>query len=391
MSSRRSSREHKNKFIVGDCVETSKGEKCIIRFIGKVEGLSSANLYGIEYIDGTIGEHNGKYKGKKYFIGLPKRCSFIKYNTIRRKAKFYDINQPRKSRSKASTPRSQPRRRPKGSKKRKSLPTKMSAFSSTPNRQRTPNRKRNSLPIKIQNGSPRHNRSEIGRLDRLSERSSNSNSVRSSMQSSPQNNKSKTRLTKRSNSKSRTATRSSSKPVQSQNARNKQRHSEPTTPSIPHRECSRYRHERIHFSQMDSLDLSGLNMSDLLHLDAGDDGDIDDEIAPHRPRTESNHSNHSNLSNLSASRKMASPQIMLSQDSMNEWHLKRNLLIGDIYIGHRYLLKDGRVGISMYVGPLHWIDAGRVSPENEYIGIALEKGEGIDNRFTLCLFRSKSL
>merc|ERR1719334_241437 len=111
MASRRSSREHKNKFNVGDCVETSKGEKCIIRFIGRVDGFSSGTVYGIEYIDGTIGEHNGKYKGKKYFIGLPKRCAFIKYNPIRRKAKFYDINHSKKShrtkrtKCSASTPR----------------------------------------------------------------------------------------------------------------------------------------------------------------------------------------------------------------------------------------------------------------------------------------------
>ena len=76
---------------------------------------------------------------------------------------------------------------------------------------------------------------------------------------------------------------------------------------------------------------------------------------------------------------MASPRIVPSEDSKSKWRLKRNLLIGDIEVGHRYLLKDGRSGKSMFVGPLHWIDAGRISAENEWIGIALEKGEGIQS------------
>ena len=80
------------KFVVGDIVETSKGEKCIIHYIGKVDGLSNVEMYGIEYIDGTIAEYDGTYKGKKYFNGKSKRCSFIKYNKIRRKTKYHHID-----------------------------------------------------------------------------------------------------------------------------------------------------------------------------------------------------------------------------------------------------------------------------------------------------------
>lgn len=123
-------RERQQKFTIGDCVETSKGEKCIIHYIGKVDGLSNIEMYGIEYIDGTIAEYDGTYKGKKYFNGKPKRCAFIKYNKIRRKTKnpqyIFQCNiNSRKSKSKSLRTRSVS---PALNKKRKSLPSKLNAL-----------------------------------------------------------------------------------------------------------------------------------------------------------------------------------------------------------------------------------------------------------------------
>ena len=128
-----STRYKRQKFVVGDCVETSTGDKCIIHYIGKVDGLSNIEMYGIEYIDGTIAEYDGTYKGKKYFNGTPKRCSFIKYNKIRRKTKHFVKNNNnnikiKKRRSVKNKEYMVDGKKIMSNNKRKSLPTKLNQF-----------------------------------------------------------------------------------------------------------------------------------------------------------------------------------------------------------------------------------------------------------------------
>ena len=325
----------RGKFRVGDCVETAKGEKCIIRFMGKVEGFSTNTVYGIEYIDGTIGEHNGKFKGKKYFIGLPKRCAFIRYSTIRRKAKYYDVRKGEKVRfnsvqsriAKFEKPKQAKHRKKESSKcvrseklrpskKRRSLPTKIKEFTETKHRKKTRirSKKRKSLPTKLnKEGAPNIN-AKLDDLDDL--------------------------------------TKSKKKNFKNNRSRKSNEFGKAQTPK---NECSMYKHERIHFSQMDALDFSALDLQEMERESECDEVSVDTPPL----------------------RKNASIKIRLSEDSLNEYHLKRNLVIGDIYTAHRYQLKDGRHGICMYVGPLHWINNGVMDTENEFIGIALEKGEGM--------------
>merc|ERR1712048_398418 len=88
------------QFALGDCVETWRGEKCIIRYIGNVDHFAT-EMYGIEYVDGTLGQHDGEYRGKQYFVGKPNRCSFIKYSKIRGKTRYYKSEH----RSSSSSPR----------------------------------------------------------------------------------------------------------------------------------------------------------------------------------------------------------------------------------------------------------------------------------------------
>lgn len=42
-------------------------------------------MYGIEYVDGTVGKHNGSVKGVCYFSGIPNRCTFITKDKIRKR------------------------------------------------------------------------------------------------------------------------------------------------------------------------------------------------------------------------------------------------------------------------------------------------------------------
>ena len=119
----------------------------------------------------------------------------------------------------------------------------------------------------------------------------------------------------------------------------------------------KHEHERIHLSQMDILQFIDIEKEEK-----------EEEREEKEEREEIRNS---------IQRKNAKSNVILSQDSLNEYHLKRNLLIGDIYIGHRYKLKDNRYGICMYCGPLHYINNGKIDGiENEFIGIALEKGIG---------------
>merc|ERR1712154_114045 len=118
----------------------------------------------------------------------------------------------------------------------------------------------------------------------------------------------------------------------------KTRHSE----NSQERECSLYKHERIHFSKMELLELADNAIST--------DSDLADDESPD-----------------SKQRKMAFAKNVLST---KQYQRKKNIIIGAIKVGHKYKLKNGEYGICCYVGPVHWKN-NQHSLENEYIGMAM--------------------
>merc|ERR1712228_646699 len=337
---------------------TSKGEKCIIRYIGKVNH-QNIEMYGIEYIDGTLGQHNGEYKGKKYFIGQENRCSFIKYSKIRGKTKYYQ-NEPR-----VNPNRSSPRKYKKSPNKIHSKNIFLEQYNNKLKKKRVSvsrsMSKRKSLPIKTKQNKTSNTQKLARRasdgnktknkylihLDELTKkkRASHSKSLRKPKAKKHAKCATKTPKMHKTSNKQRATSmhhmlkggvtrscqkRQSLKVLKDERIRSK---------SIGNvKECTIYNNECIHFSQMDSIKT--------------------DEDVSESP---------------SFRRKMAFGQNILSKDSLSEYRIKHNVLIGDIYINHRYQLKDGQYGICLYVGSLHWIDD---NVYNEYIGIALEKPEG---------------
>ena len=91
--STKSSKNRSKEYKVGDYVELSKGQMGTIKYIGKTDFSRNEIMYGIEYIDGTIGKHNGTVKNKVYFNGLPDRCCFVKIVKIRKKLTKLQKNQ----------------------------------------------------------------------------------------------------------------------------------------------------------------------------------------------------------------------------------------------------------------------------------------------------------
>ena len=56
----------------------------------------SGTWYGIEYVDGSLGRHNGTIHGNTYFHGMDRRCDMIRADKIRSKATKARYNsQPR--------------------------------------------------------------------------------------------------------------------------------------------------------------------------------------------------------------------------------------------------------------------------------------------------------
>ncbi len=72
------------KYNEGDIIITTCGVVARILWIGRVKSLANRNkLYGIEYIDTTIGVFDGLYGGKRYFHGRKDKCSLVKYSELR--------------------------------------------------------------------------------------------------------------------------------------------------------------------------------------------------------------------------------------------------------------------------------------------------------------------
>jgi len=72
---------------VGDCVEVSKSRVAVIKYIGPLRD-NRGTWYGIEFVDGSVGSHNGVYQNVIYFKGADKRCEFMHRGDIRRKLTF---------------------------------------------------------------------------------------------------------------------------------------------------------------------------------------------------------------------------------------------------------------------------------------------------------------
>ena len=85
-SGKRKSSHIIHTYKTGDCVEITHRRVAIIKYIGKLKDVRGI-WYGIEFIDGSVGSHNGSYKGIFYFKGTDKRCEFIQKGDIRRKLK----------------------------------------------------------------------------------------------------------------------------------------------------------------------------------------------------------------------------------------------------------------------------------------------------------------
>ncbi|ETO19765.1 hypothetical protein RFI_17467, partial [Reticulomyxa filosa] len=78
--------QYENHYDIGDHVLLSKDREGVVKYIGIVPSISEETLqYGIELMAGNIGEHNGTYEGKYYFLGNEQRCVFVDSEQLRRK------------------------------------------------------------------------------------------------------------------------------------------------------------------------------------------------------------------------------------------------------------------------------------------------------------------
>eukprot|EP01083_Nonionella_stella_P067541 178711_1 len=56
-----------------------------VKYVGECN-KGSGLWYGIEYVDGSLGKHNGVVNGERYFDGKNDRCVMIRAEKIRRTA-----------------------------------------------------------------------------------------------------------------------------------------------------------------------------------------------------------------------------------------------------------------------------------------------------------------
>ena len=74
------------KWMVGDEVLISKDRTGILKYIGKVPEMGDDKIwYGLELTSGTMGQHDGSIKGKRYFQTNGKRGMFIPEHKLRRR------------------------------------------------------------------------------------------------------------------------------------------------------------------------------------------------------------------------------------------------------------------------------------------------------------------
>eukprot|EP01083_Nonionella_stella_P292319 994238_1 len=73
------------KYFPGEFIYDTKGQMAEIKYIGECH-KGSGTWFGIEFIDGTLGKHNGTINGHTYFRGEYRRCDMIRGDKIRSKA-----------------------------------------------------------------------------------------------------------------------------------------------------------------------------------------------------------------------------------------------------------------------------------------------------------------
>ena len=75
----------------------SNDREGIIGYKGKLHDKSQNDTYfGIELLNGSVGESDGIHSGKRYFQTLPDRAIFVKVDEIRRIMVGKDYNTPRR-------------------------------------------------------------------------------------------------------------------------------------------------------------------------------------------------------------------------------------------------------------------------------------------------------
>ena len=73
------------KYVPGEFIFDTKGQMAEIKYIGQCH-KGAGTWYGIEFVDGSLGKHNGQIDGKIYFQGMDRRCAMIRVSKIRSKA-----------------------------------------------------------------------------------------------------------------------------------------------------------------------------------------------------------------------------------------------------------------------------------------------------------------
>lgn len=82
---------------MGDFVVLDNDREGIIGFIGSLHSKpQNVTFYGIELLNGSAGDSDGVYDGKRYFQTLPNRAIFVTKKKIRRRMTGRDMGSPRR-------------------------------------------------------------------------------------------------------------------------------------------------------------------------------------------------------------------------------------------------------------------------------------------------------
>eukprot|EP01084_Bolivina_argentea_P132078 233061_1 len=86
-----------SKYKLGDFVLLGNDREGIIGYKGPLHNNPKTMIfYGIELLNGSIGDTDGTYKGKRYFQTLPNRSIFVTVDEIRRTMVGKDYNTPKR-------------------------------------------------------------------------------------------------------------------------------------------------------------------------------------------------------------------------------------------------------------------------------------------------------
>jgi len=95
MSKKEASRIERMKLEIGDKVEISGHREGVLKFIGET-AFSKGNIFGIELLNGSLGENSGIIDGVSYFNCRENRGVFIASTNLRRKCRKVKV-EPRRS------------------------------------------------------------------------------------------------------------------------------------------------------------------------------------------------------------------------------------------------------------------------------------------------------